>query len=114
MKYIHPQGPKLINHCSGESLPDLWLHFSKGNTQQSQILSDGDSRTVCPSPTANSTAGEIPAPALLSKDQAWYRTTCVAQNSTVEFLSLKRTENLSLPRSYVTLSLLNALFKLLA
>lgn len=45
MKYIHPRGPKLINYHSGEGLPDLRLQFSKGNTQQSQILSDGDSMT---------------------------------------------------------------------
>lgn len=107
MKYIHPRGPKLTNHRSGEGLPDLWLQFSRGNAQQSHTVSDGDSRTF----PCTHLPPQAPG---LSKAQAWYGTTCVAQNSTVEFLFLKRAENTFLPRSYVTLPLLNARFKLLA
>lgn len=114
MKLIHPWRLKLINHCSGEGLPDPQPPFGKGNTQQSKMLKNTeqcDTRTFL--------CSHIPPQLQDSGDTSTSQprvhcTICVAENSTVTFLFLKRAENIFLPKSYVTLPLLDAHFKLLA
>lgn len=83
-------------------------HSAKQNAQKYQAMRLQDF-SLWPYSTLTRDSGDT------STSQPWVHCTiCVAENSTVTFLFLKRAENVFLPKSYVTLPLLDAHFKLLA